>query len=152
MLSMKFEFPEFSSPDMSKVLIVGGTGWLGSKILDLLQGTSHQLSAFIRPQSLNDPAKAASFKKLEERGVKLIPGELHKKEDLVAALQGIDVCICCLGSFQGIEQLPLIEALKEVGTIKRFVPSDFGMDYRRDPHDFDMTEKVGCRILTAIPA
>lgn len=127
---------------MSKVLIVGATGWLGGKIVEAFQGTPHQLSAFVRPQSLENPEKAAAFNILKEAGVQLIPGELDRKEDLVAALQGMDVCICCLGAFQTTDQYPLVEALKEVGTIKRFIPSDFGMDYRRDPHDFAMTENV----------
>jgi hypothetical protein len=130
------------SLNMSKVLVVGATGWLGGKVIDNFEGTAHHLSAFVRPQSLETPEKAAAFNTLKERGVKLIPGELDKKEDLVAALQGMDVCICCLGAFQGTDQYPLIEALKEVGTIKRFIPSDFGMDYRKDPTDFDMTENV----------
>ncbi|KAJ2959346.1 hypothetical protein NQZ79_g5132 [Umbelopsis isabellina] len=126
---------------MSKILIIGATGWLGSAIVDAFQGTPHQLRAFIRPENLNNPEKAASLDRLKSRGIQLIPGDLSKKEDLVAALKDIDVCICCLGIFQGAEQLPVVEALKEVGTVKRFIPSDFGMDYRRDPHDFDMTEK-----------
>ncbi|KAH8550958.1 hypothetical protein BGW37DRAFT_64056 [Umbelopsis sp. PMI_123] len=134
---------------MSKVLVVGATGWLGGKVIDNFEGTAHHLSAFVRPQSLETPEKAAAFNTLKERGVKLIPGELDKKEDLVAALQGMDVCICCLGAFQGTDQYPLIEALKEVGTIKRFIPSDFGMDYRKDPTDFDMTEN-GIKIHQAI--
>lgn len=127
---------------MSKILIIGATGWLGSAIVDAFQGTPHQLKAFIRPENLNNPEKAASLDKLRHGGIQLVSGDLHKKEDLVAALKDIDVCICCLGIFQGAEQLPVIQALKEVGTVKRFIPSDFGMDYRRDPHDFDMTEKV----------
>ncbi|KAG2176782.1 hypothetical protein INT44_007446 [Umbelopsis vinacea] len=134
---------------MSKVLIVGATGWLGSNVMEAFQGTPHQLTAFVRPESLENSEKAATFNKLKERGVQLFPGELNSKENLVAALQGMDVCICCLGSFQTTEQFPLVEALKEVGTIKRFIPCDFGMDYRRDPHDFAMTED-GLKVHQAI--
>jgi hypothetical protein len=58
-------------------------------------------------------------------------GDINNHESLVAALKQVDVVISTLGTAQLPDQLNLITAIKEVGHITRFLPSEFGDDPER---------------------
>jgi phenylcoumaran benzylic ether reductase len=47
-----------------------------------------------------------------------LQGSLHDHESLIAALKQVDVVICTVASNCILEQLKLVEAIREVGTIK----------------------------------
>nr|XP_029117351.1 bifunctional pinoresinol-lariciresinol reductase 1-like [Elaeis guineensis] len=59
---------------------------------------------------------------------------LEDHESMVSALKQVDVVVSAVGGSCIMEQLKLIEAIEEVGTIKRFLPSEFGMDVDRMEH------------------
>ncbi|GLJ10773.1 hypothetical protein SUGI_0134700 [Cryptomeria japonica] len=91
----------------SRVLIVGGTGYVGKRIVKML----------------------LSFKQL---GAKLLEASLDDHQKLVDAVKQVDVVISAIGGgvvdHHILDQLKLVEAIKEAGNIKRFLPSEFGMD------------------------
>ncbi|KAK9169647.1 hypothetical protein Syun_001787 [Stephania yunnanensis] len=58
-------------------------------------------------------------------------GELNDHDKLVFALTQVDVVISTLAVPQYLDQLKIIDAMKEIGTIKRFVPSEYGNEVDR---------------------
>ncbi|KAM7510896.1 hypothetical protein LguiB_009771 [Lonicera macranthoides] len=58
-------------------------------------------------------------------------GELNEHEKLMSVLREVGVVIFALAYPQVLEQFKIIEAIKAVGNIKRFLPSEFGCDEDR---------------------
>ncbi|KAG2596248.1 hypothetical protein PVAP13_5KG149000 [Panicum virgatum] len=92
--------------EKSKILVVGATG----------------------DTAPSDPAKAALLKSFQDAGVTLLKGDLYDQASLVSAVKAADVVISTLGSLQLADQTRLIDAIKEAGNVKRFFPSEFGLD------------------------
>ncbi|KAJ6426896.1 hypothetical protein OIU84_022480 [Salix udensis] len=100
----------------SKVLVVGATGYIGKRIVkaSLDQG----------PYNLR---------------ARLVEGSFSDQKSLVEAVKKVDVVICTLSgvhfkSHSILMQLKLVDAIKEAGNVKRFLPSEFGMDPARMGH------------------
>jgi len=66
-----------------RALVTGGTGFIGSHIIEALLGAGDQVTVLFRT-----PRKAAG---LEERGVRLVPGDLSNVEALRTAARDQDV-------------------------------------------------------------
>ena len=66
-----------------KVMVTGGTGFVGSHLIDRLLASGHEVTALVR-----SPAKAAG---LEARGVRLVKGDLHDEAAIREAVRGQDV-------------------------------------------------------------
>ncbi|XP_058087458.1 isoeugenol synthase 1-like [Magnolia sinica] len=64
-------------------------------------------------------------------GVKVFQGYLDEHDKLVSVIQEVDIVISALAIPQHEEQLKIIDAIKEAGNIKRFVPSEFGCETDR---------------------
>ncbi|KAL5555136.1 hypothetical protein UlMin_037372 [Ulmus minor] len=117
---------------MSKILIIGATGYLGKYMVKASLSAGHSTFVYIRPINPNaDPSKLQLIKEFESLGVTVFQGELDEHNKLVLALQQVDVVISTLAVPQHLEQLKLIEAMKDAGNIKRFVPSEYGNDVDR---------------------
>ncbi|KAL5555174.1 hypothetical protein UlMin_037410 [Ulmus minor] len=109
---------------MSKILIIGATGYLGKYMVKASLSAGHSTFVYIRPINPNaDPSKLHLIKEFESLGVTIF--------QLVLALQQVDVVISTLAVPQHLEQLKLIEAMKDAGNIKRFVPSEYGNEVDR---------------------
>ncbi|KAL5555157.1 hypothetical protein UlMin_037393 [Ulmus minor] len=112
---------------MSKILIIGATGYLGKYMVKASLSAGHSTFVYIRPINPNaDPSKLQLIKEFESLGVNVFQ---HNK--LVLALQQVDVVISTLAVPQHLEQLKLIEAMKDAGNIKRFIPSEYGNEVDR---------------------
>lgn len=66
-----------------KALVTGGTGFIGSNVVDLLLGEGHSVRLFSRKPGL--PARLAG------KDVSLFPGDLGDPGSLLAAMDGMDV-------------------------------------------------------------
>jgi nucleoside-diphosphate-sugar epimerase len=66
-----------------KALVTGGTGFIGSNVVDLLVGEGHSVRLFSRKPDL--PARLAG------KDVTLFPGDLGDPATLLAAMDGMDV-------------------------------------------------------------
>jgi len=110
---------------MSKsVLVIGGTGYLGGKVINHLLSRGAKVFALVR--------EGSDTKGLESKGVQIIRGDLSKPETLLPALKNIDTVISTaigysnrkkgdnLKSVDDLGNRNLVEALKEA-KIKRFV-------------------------------
>lgn len=68
-----------------QILVIGGTGYLGKKIIEQLLKHDVSIRALVRPGS--------DASDLEQKGVQVFRGDLTKPETLLAPLQGVDAVI-----------------------------------------------------------
>jgi hypothetical protein len=117
---------------ISKILVVGATGYLGPFIITASVRLGHPTFALVRPATARpDSSKIKLIESFKASGTTILEGDIQDHESLVAALKQVDVVISTLGDTQIGDQLKLITAIKEVGHITRFVPSDFSNDPER---------------------
>ncbi|KAK9084781.1 hypothetical protein Sjap_025192 [Stephania japonica] len=116
----------------SKILIIGGTGYIGKFIVEASANAGHPTFAFVRETTVYDPAKAMLIKHFKSRGVDVVYGDLDDHESLVKGIKLVDVVISAVGHLQLQDQIKIIAAIKEAGNVKRFLPSEFGNDPDRN--------------------
>ncbi|KAK1280950.1 hypothetical protein QJS04_geneDACA023180 [Acorus gramineus] len=125
----------------SKILIIGGTGYIGKFIVDASAKSAHPTFALVREATVIDPAKAPLIESFKAAGVTLLYGDLYDHQSLVKAFKQVDVVISTLGALQISDQVKIIDAIKEAGNIKKFYPSEFGNDVDRT-HAVDPAKSV----------
>ncbi|XP_062098108.1 phenylcoumaran benzylic ether reductase Betv6 [Humulus lupulus] len=116
----------------SKVLIIGGTGYIGKFVVEASAKAGYPTFALVRESTLNDPVKGQLVHKFKDLGVTLLHGDLYEHESLVKAIKQVDVVISTVGHMQLGDQVKIIAAIKEAGNVKRFFPSEFGTDVDRN--------------------
>ncbi|URD97643.1 Isoflavone reductase [Musa troglodytarum] len=120
--------------EKSKILIIGGTGYIGKFIVAASARSGHPTFALVRSTTApaDQPAKAKLLHDFQAAGVTFLQGDLHDPDSLVRAIQQVDVVISAVGSRQLKDQTKIIDAIKDAGGhIKRFIPSEFGNDADR---------------------
>lgn len=108
---------------------------MGKFVTEASISTAHPTYLLIRPGPLIS-SKAATIKTFQEKGAIVIYGVVNNKEFLEMILKKyeIDIVISAIGAESLLDQLTLVEAMKSIKTIKRFLPSEFGHDVdRADP-------------------
>ncbi|XVE64079.1 hypothetical protein DITRI_Ditri07aG0072400 [Diplodiscus trichospermus] len=123
-------------PDTGRTIVIGSSGFIGRFVTEACLDSGRPTYILIR-SSLNSPSKASTIKFLQERGAIIIYGSITDKEFMEKVLREykIEVVISTVGGESIFDQFNLIEAIKNVGTVKRFLPSEFG-------HDIDRAEPV----------
>lgn len=111
---------------LSKVLVIGGTGGIGRQLVNASVKLGHPTFALVRSTSPSDPAKAELLKTFQDAGVTLLVGDLFDHASLVAALKQVEVVCSNIGGTQLGDQIRILDAAVEAGTIKRIVPSEYG--------------------------
>ncbi|XP_075100526.1 isoflavone reductase homolog [Nicotiana tabacum] len=117
----------------SKVLVVGGTGYIGKRIVKASLAQGHTTYVLQRPEIGLDIDKLQMLLSFKEQGARLVEASFSDHRSLVEAVKQVDVVICTMSgvhfrSHNILLQLKLVDAIKEAGNIKRFLPSEFGMD------------------------
>ncbi|XP_059647663.1 phenylcoumaran benzylic ether reductase Pyrc5-like [Cornus florida] len=115
----------------SKILIIGGTGYIGKFIAEASAKAGHPTFALIRESTVSSPTKSKIIESFKNSGVALIQGDLNNHESLVNAIKQVDVVISTVGTAMVPDQVKIIAAIKEAGNVKRFFTSEFGMDVDR---------------------
>jgi len=118
--------------EKSKILIIGGTGYIGKFIVEASAKSGHPTFALVRESTVSDPSKAKLIDSFKELGVTLVYGDLYNHESLLKAIKQVDVVISAVGSGQLADQVKIVDAIKEAGNIKRFLPSEYGIDPDRN--------------------
>lgn len=124
----------------SRILIVGATGYMGRRFVRASLAHGHPTYVLSRPEAVGlDIEKVQMLLSFKNEGAHLLQGSFDKHESLVAAVKKVDVVICAMAgnhirSHAILQQLKLVEAMKEAGNIKRFLPSEFGIDPDRMEH------------------
>ncbi|XP_040996857.1 phenylcoumaran benzylic ether reductase Betv6 [Juglans microcarpa x Juglans regia] len=117
--------------EKSKILFIGGTGYIGKFIVEASAKSGHPTFALVRESTLSDPVKGKLVEKFKNLGVTLLHGDLYDHGSLVKAIKQVDVVISTVGHLQLADQVKIIAAIKEAGNVKRFFPSEFGNDVDR---------------------
>ncbi|KAI5327339.1 hypothetical protein L3X38_026735 [Prunus dulcis] len=123
----------------SKVLVVGGTGYLGRRIVRASLAQGHPTYVLQRPEIGLDVDKLEMLLGFKKQGAHLVEGSFSDFQSLVDAVKLVDVVICPMSgahnrSHNILMQLKLVQVIKEAGNIKRFLPSEFGFDPARMGH------------------
>jgi nucleoside-diphosphate-sugar epimerase len=122
--------------EKSKVLVVGGTGYIGKRIVKASLEEGHPTYVIQRPEVGLDIDKLQMLLSFKKEGAHLLEASFNNHQSLVNAVKMVDVVICTMSgvhfrSHNLLLQLKLVEAIKEAGNVKRFLPSEFGMDPAR---------------------
>ncbi|XP_057456419.1 phenylcoumaran benzylic ether reductase Pyrc5-like [Lotus japonicus] len=133
----------------TKILSIGGTGFIGKFIVEASLKAGHPTYLLIRESSLSDPARSPIIQKFKTMGANIVFGDLYDHKSLVDAIKKVDVVISTVGHVLLAEQYRIIAAIKEAGNVKRFFPSEFGNDVDRthavDPAKSTYQVKVNVR-------
>ncbi|KAM7510664.1 hypothetical protein LguiB_009539 [Lonicera macranthoides] len=122
--------------EKSKVLIIGGTGHLGKRLVKASLSEGHETYVLHRPEIGADIEKTEMLLNFKAQGAHLVKGSFNDYGSLVEAVKLVDVVICAISgvhlrSHHILLQLKLVDAIKEAGNVKRFLPSEFGTDPAR---------------------
>ncbi|XVF15784.1 hypothetical protein REPUB_Repub09cG0186400 [Reevesia pubescens] len=117
--------------EKSKILIIGGTGYIGKFIVEASTKLGHPTFVLVRERTVSDPEKSKLIQSFKGSGVTLLYGDIYDRESLLRAIKQVDIVISTVGTQQLADQVRIIEAIKEAGNVKRFLPSEFGMDADR---------------------
>ncbi|KAJ4846974.1 Eugenol synthase 1 [Turnera subulata] len=118
--------------EVSKIIIFGGTGYLGKYIVKSSVLMGHKTYVYARPITPHStPSKISIHQEFQSMGVTIVQGQLDEHEKLVSVLREVDIVISTLAYPQVLDQLKIIDAIKVAGNIKRFLPSDFGVEEDR---------------------
>ncbi|KAJ4701963.1 Isoflavone reductase-like protein [Melia azedarach] len=117
--------------EKSKILIVGGTGYIGKFVVEASAKAGHPTFVLVRESTVSDPVKGKLVENFKNLGATLLHGDLYDHESLVKAIKQVDVVISTVGNMQLADQTKIVAAIKEAGNIKRFFPSEFGNDVDR---------------------
>jgi len=120
--------------EKSKVLVVGGTGYIGRRIVRASLAHGHPTFILMRPEIGFDIDKLQMVLAFKAQGALVIEASMEDHRSLVAAVKQVDVVVSAMSGRHFLLQLKLVEAIKEAGNIKRFLPSEFGVDPARMGH------------------
>ncbi|XP_062204427.1 isoflavone reductase homolog [Phragmites australis] len=125
--------------EKSRVLVVGGTGYIGRRIVKASLAQGHPTFVLMRPEIGLDVDKLQMLLSFKAQGARLVEASLDDHAGLVAAVAQVDVVVSAISgvhlrSHNLLLQHKLVEAIKEAGNVKRFIPSEFGMDPSRMGH------------------
>ncbi|KAF7827862.1 Leucoanthocyanidin reductase [Senna tora] len=116
----------------TRVLMAGGTGFIGEFVARASVDAGFDTFLLIRPCPTTT-YKQALIKEFQEKGATLIHGVINDKELMEKILKEheIEIVISLVGGRDLLDQLILVEAMKSIKTIKRYIPSEFGHDVDR---------------------
>ncbi|KAK3988036.1 hypothetical protein QBC44DRAFT_382754 [Cladorrhinum sp. PSN332] len=109
------------SQPITKVVLAGATGNLGPTILSHLLASNFAVTVLTRSNSTSNKPSFPDSVTVKEV-------DYDSLASLTAALQGQQAVISTLGPSALAKQLLLIEAAESVGTVQKFIPSEFGGD------------------------
>nr|TKS02125.1 hypothetical protein D5086_0000163840 [Populus alba] len=104
--------------DKSKILLIGGTGYIGKFIVEASIKEGHPTFVLVRESTLSSPAKSIVINNFKNLGVNFLIGDLLDHESLAKAIKQVDVVISSIAHDQVDNQVNIIAAIKEAGNIK----------------------------------
>ncbi|XP_076960696.1 phenylcoumaran benzylic ether reductase Pyrc5-like [Bidens hawaiensis] len=112
----------------SKILIIGGTGYIGKFIVEASAKEGNPTYVLVRESAITHPEKSKLIDNFKTLGATILIGDINDHESLVKAIKQVDVVISTVGGELIADQVKLIAAIKEAGNVKRFLPSEFTTD------------------------
>ncbi len=133
------------------ILVAGGTGDLGHRIISALLERGAHVKAVVRHSS-----ESSKVKKLEEMGVEVFKLDMKSVEELTEACENVGCVVSALAGLHDtiVEgQSVLLDAAVAAG-VSRFIPSDYSSDFTKIPEgenrNFDL-RKAFHKKLEAAP-
>ncbi|GMP83166.1 hypothetical protein CsSME_00037188 [Camellia sinensis var. sinensis] len=118
-----------------RVLIIGASGFIGEFIAQASLDSGRTTFLLVRsPDKGAIPSKSKTINSLHDKGAILIHQGVIEDQEFVEGIlkdHKIDIVISAVGGANILNQLTIVKAIKAVGTIKRFLPSEFGHDVDR---------------------
>ncbi|XP_019086585.1 PREDICTED: isoflavone reductase homolog [Camelina sativa] len=108
----------------SKILFIGGTGYIGKYIVEASARSGHPTLVLVRNSTLTSPSRATTIENFKNLGVQFLLVRISFS--LKRFWFNDDLLLSLLG-----HQYKIISAIKEAGNVKRFFPSEFGNDVDR---------------------
>ncbi|XP_052137600.1 isoflavone reductase homolog [Oryza glaberrima] len=113
-----------------------GTGYISRRIVAASLAAGHPTFVLLRPEIGLDIDKLQILLAFKAQGARLLEASLDDHDGLVAAIRQVDVVVSAMSgahirSHNLMLQIKLVEAIKQGGNIKRFLPSEFGRDPSR---------------------
>ncbi|XP_051213457.1 uncharacterized protein [Lolium perenne] len=110
--------------EKSRVLVVGGTGYIGRRIVKASLAQGHETFVLMRPEIGLDIDKLLMLLVFKAQGARLVEASLDDHHALVAAVKQVDVVVSAMSgvhfrSHNLMLQLKLVEAIKEAGNVKK---------------------------------
>ena len=107
----------------SRVLVVGGTGYIGRRIVRASLAQGHPTLVLIRPEVGLDIDKLQMLLSFKAQGARLVEASLDDHAALVAAVAQADVVVSAMSGAHNRShnihlQHKLVEAIKEAGNVK----------------------------------
>ncbi|CAK8540308.1 unnamed protein product [Lathyrus sativus] len=107
----------------SKVLVVGGTGYIGRRIVKASLEQGHETYVLQRPDIGINTEKVQTLLSFKKQGAHLVEGSFSDHQSLVDAVKLVDVVICTMSgdhypSHNLLMQLKLVDAIKDAGNVK----------------------------------
>ncbi|PWA77115.1 isoflavone reductase [Artemisia annua] len=107
--------------EKSKILIIGGTGYLGKFIVKASTKHGHPTFLLVRESTLSNGSKSSMLESFKKSNVTFITGDLFDHKSLVNAIKHVDVVISAIGQANHIDQVNIIAAINEAGNVKALV-------------------------------
>ncbi|TXG74493.1 hypothetical protein EZV62_003072 [Acer yangbiense] len=109
--------------ELSKIVIFGGTGYIGKYMVKASVFFGHKTFVYARPITPHTtPSKLQLHKEFQSMGVTIVQGEVEEHEKMVSVLRQVDVVISTFAIPQILDQLKIIHAIKV---------AEFGCDEER---------------------
>ncbi|KAI3959035.1 hypothetical protein MKX01_023711 [Papaver californicum] len=102
----------------SKILIIGGTGYIGKFIAEASLKSGNPTFLLVRDTIASDPVKGKLIESFKNSGATLLYGDLYDHGSLVTAIKQVDVVISTVGYGQIVDQVKIVAAITEAGNIK----------------------------------
>ncbi|KAH9696226.1 Phenylcoumaran benzylic ether reductase 1 [Citrus sinensis] len=102
----------------SKILSIGGTGYIGKFIVEASVKAGHPTFVLVRESTLSAPSKSQLLDHFKNLGVNFVVGDVLNHESLVNAIKQVDVVISTVGHALLADQVKIIAAIKEAGNVK----------------------------------
>ncbi|KAF2907327.1 hypothetical protein DAI22_12g089000 [Oryza sativa Japonica Group] len=111
--------------EKSRVLIVGGSGYIGRRIVAASLAEGHPTFVLLRPEIGLNIDKLQILLAFKAQGARLLEASLDDHDGLVAAVRQVDVVVSAMSgvhhrSHNILLQLKLVKAIKEAGNVKTY--------------------------------
>ncbi|KAK3314007.1 hypothetical protein B0H66DRAFT_369520 [Apodospora peruviana] len=135
-----------SSNTVKTVALVGANSGLGSAILRALLQAGFRITVLRRASSKSPPFPAdVHIPKSQEIEVKSL-SDAWTTEELTDALRGQDAVVVCFPSKDVNEHLRIADAAAATGTVRRYIPADFGSVDARSPRSRELVPLFGKKV------
>lgn len=107
----------------SKILVIGGTGYIGQRLVKACLAQGHETYVLQRREIGLDVDKLQMLLAFKKDGARLVEGSFSDHRSLVEAVKLVDVVISAMSgvhfrSHNLLLQLKLVDAIKEAGNVK----------------------------------